>query len=76
MGYLTEKNGEKSSVRIVLIATIALVTLLVFAMIYHILFSETIDWGGMALFLTAITALLGSVLYGKVKQKKIEQSEE
>jgi hypothetical protein len=31
-----------------------------------------IDWSGMSIFLGAISAFTGTLLYGKVQQKKVE----
>ena len=59
--------------RIVFIVCISLACILSLGMLYVMLTSETIDWLGMSVFLTAITVLIGAALTGKVKQKQIEE---
>ena len=73
MSYLRDKSGSKSSMRIVFIVCISLACILSLGMLYVMLTSETIDWLGMSVFLTAITVLIGVALTGKVKQKQIEE---
>ena len=41
-------------------------------MIIHAVKCTTLDWSGMSLFLTGVSALMGTVLIGKVQQKKVE----
>jgi hypothetical protein len=38
----------------------------------HAIKCTTIDWSGMAIFLGAVSAFAGTLLYGKVQQKKVE----
>jgi hypothetical protein len=38
----------------------------------HAFKCTVLDWSGMSIFLTAIAAFAGTLLYGKVQQKKVE----
>lgn len=40
--------------------------------IIHAFKCTILDWSGMSIFLTSIAAFAGTMLYGKVQQKKIE----
>jgi len=39
----------------------------------HALNCTTLDWSGMSIFLGSIAAFAGTLLYGKVQQKKVEK---
>jgi hypothetical protein len=41
-------------------------------MLIHAYKCTAIDWSGMAIFLGAMSAFTGTLLYGKVQQKKVE----
>lgn len=75
MGYLTDKSGQKSSMRIVFMVCISLAVLLSFGMLYHMLTVAVIDWLGLSAFLGSITFLIGVALTGKVKQKEVEEKQ-
>jgi hypothetical protein len=40
----------------------------------HAVKCTDIDWSGMSIFLTSLAAFTGTLLYGKVQQKKVEKS--
>jgi hypothetical protein len=44
--------------------------------IIHAVKWTTLDWSGISIFLTSIAAFTGTLLYGKVQQKKVENNEE
>ena len=41
--------------------------------IIHAIKCTTLDWAGMSIFLGSIAAFAGTLLYGKVQQKKVEK---
>lgn len=43
-------------------------------LVIHAVKCTSIDWSGMSIFIGAISAFLGTLLYGKVQQKKVEAS--
>jgi hypothetical protein len=45
-------------------------------LIIHATKCTTTDWSGMSIFLTSLAAFTGTLLYGKVQQKKVENNEE
>lgn len=75
MEFLKE-NSILSSTRLVLILTMLCVIILLSGMLFYIIWNTTkglpVEWTGLTLFLGGNSAMLGTVIYGKVKQKGIE----
>ena len=73
--FLTE-DSNISTTRVVLFTGAMSALLLIMAMTTYILIHAikctAIDWSGLAIFLTGISAYIGTLLYGKVTQKKYE----
>jgi hypothetical protein len=44
--------------------------------IIHAVKCTTLDWSGISIFLTSIAAFTGTLLYGKVQQKKVENNDD
>jgi len=44
--------------------------------IIHAVKCSSLDWSGMSIFLTSIAAFTGTLLYGKVQQKKVESNDD
>jgi hypothetical protein len=78
MTQIITEDSKLSSIRASLITSTISVCLLMLSMGFHIVWhtvnnqSENIEWQGMSIFLAGISAVLGTVLYNKVKQKNIE----
>lgn len=78
MMSIFREDSKMSSLRASLMASTISVCMLIFAMGFHIVWntiynnSQGIEWEGMSIFLAGISAVLGTVLYNKVKQKNIE----
>lgn len=71
-----KKSSDISSMRLTLFfGTLCICLLCSGIFIYTIIHSikcTILDWSGMSIFLTSIAAFAGTMLYGKVQQKKIE----
>ena len=65
-----------SSTRLVLILTMVCVMALSAGMLFYIIWNTvkgmSVEWTGVTLLLGGNSAMLGTVMYGKVKQKGIE----
>ncbi len=74
--FLSE-DTKVSSMRVTLFLGTLCICMLVLAMcVYMYVHSykcTDIDWSGMAIFLGSVAAFAGTLLYGKVQQKKVEQ---
>jgi len=70
------EDTQVSSMRVTLfLCTICICTLILSICVYmfiHAYKCTEIDWSGMSIFLGAISAFTGTLLYGKVQQKKVE----
>ncbi len=44
-------------------------------MLIHAVGCTTLDWSGMSIFMGAVSAFAGTLLYGKVQQKKVENKD-
>lgn len=71
-----KENSEISSTRVTLFLGTVCTCVLVLAIAFYIIINAykctSIEWSGVALFLGAISAFTGTLLYGKVQQKKVE----
>jgi hypothetical protein len=71
-----KETSKVSSTRVALFlgtVTACIISLGVLFHIIHCTIKECdIEWSGAALFISAISAFIGTLLYGKVQQKKIE----
>jgi len=78
MWSFLREDSKVSSVRLTLFLGTICVCLLVLGILCYLVIHAkkctTIDWSGMAIFLGAISAFAGTLLYGKVQQKKVETS--
>ena len=72
-----KESSDISSMRLTLFfgtLCICLLCLGIFTYILiHALNCTALDWSGMSIFLTSIAAFAGTLLYGKVQQKKVEK---
>lgn len=75
--FLSE-DSKISSTRVTLfLGTISLCLLMMGVLtviIVKAIKCTTIDWSGISIFIGALSAFIGTLLYGKVQQKKVEQS--
>jgi hypothetical protein len=73
-----KESTDYSSMRVTLLLgtlCICLLSLGIFIyLIIHAVKCSSLDWSGMSIFLTSIAAFAGTLLYGKVQQKKVEKS--
>jgi hypothetical protein len=78
-GFLKEST-DVSSMRVTLfIGTLCVCLLCIGIFIYLIIHATkctTLDWSGMSIFLTSLAAFTGTLLYGKVQQKKVENNDD
>lgn len=69
-------NSNMSSTRLVLIlgmiGALCLSSGVLFYIIWNTVKGIAIEWSGITLFLGGLSAMIGTLLYGKVKQKSIE----
>ena len=72
-----KESTDYSSMRVTLLLgtlCICLLSLGIFIyLIIHAVKCSSLDWSGMSIFLTSIAAFAGTLLYGKVQQKKVEK---
>lgn len=71
------KEGNKfSATRLVLLLGMIAVLMLTSAMTFHLAWNTVngtvIEWSGLTMFISGLSALVGTLLYGKIKQKSIE----
>jgi hypothetical protein len=75
-----KEDTNVSSMRVTLfLGTLCICLLCVGIFIYtliHAVKCTTLDWSGMSIFLGSIAAFAGTLLYGKVQQKKVEKAPE
>jgi hypothetical protein len=75
-----KESTDVSSMRVTLfLGTLCVCLLCIGILVYiiiHAVKCTTLDWSGMSIFLTSIAAFTGTLLYGKVQQKKVENNEE
>jgi hypothetical protein len=75
-----KESTDVSSMRVTLfLGTLCVCLLCVGVLVYiiiHAVKCTTLDWSGISIFLTSIAAFTGTLLYGKVQQKKVENNEE
>ena len=73
--FLNE-DSKVSSMRVTLfLGTLCICIMCIGVVAYlmiHAVKCTTLDWAGMSLFLGSISAFAGTLLYGKVQQKKVE----
>jgi hypothetical protein len=73
-----KESTDVSSIRVTLfIGTLCICLLTIGVFVYLIIHATkctTLDWSGMSIFLTSLAAFTGTLLYGKVQQKKVEKS--
>jgi hypothetical protein len=78
-GFLKEST-DVSSMRVTLfIGTLCVCLLCIGIFIYLIIHATkctNLDWSGMSIFLTSVAAFTGTLLYGKVQQKKVENNDD
>jgi hypothetical protein len=75
-----KESTDVSSMRVTLfLGTLCVCLLCIGILVYiiiHAVKCTTLDWSGVSIFLTSIAAFTGTLLYGKVQQKKVENNEE
>ena len=73
-----KESTDVSSMRVTLfIGTLCICLLTIGVFVYLIIHATkctALDWSGMSIFLTSLAAFTGTLLYGKVQQKKVEKS--
>lgn len=73
-----KESTDVSSMRVTLfIGTLCICLLTIGVFVYLIIHATkctSLDWSGMSIFLTSLAAFTGTLLYGKVQQKKVEKS--
>lgn len=74
------EDTQVSSMRVTLfLGTLCICLLCLGIFIYvmiHAVKCTVLDWSGMSIFLTSVAAFAGTLLYGKVQQKKVEKKPE
>jgi hypothetical protein len=74
------EDTQVSSMRVTLfLGTLCICLLCLGIFIYtliHAFNCTVLDWSGMSIFLTSVAAFAGTLLYGKVQQKKVEKNPE
>jgi len=75
-----KESTDLSSMRVTLfLGTLCICLLSLGILVYiiiHAVKCSTLDWSGMSIFLTSIAAFTGTLLYGKVQQKKVENKDD
>jgi hypothetical protein len=75
-----KESTDVSSMRVTLfLGTLCVCLLCVGVLVYiiiHAVKCSTLDWSGMSIFRTSIAAFTGTLLYGKVQQKKVENKDD
>jgi hypothetical protein len=75
-----KESTDVSSMRVTLFLGTLCVCLLCIAILVYIIIHAvkctTLDWSGISIFLTSIAAFTGTLLYGKVQQKKVENNDD
>jgi len=75
-----KESTDVSSMRVTLfLGTLCVCLLCVGVLVYiiiHAVKCTTLDWSGISIFLTSIAAFTGTLLYGKVQQKKVENNDD
>jgi hypothetical protein len=75
-----KESTDFSSMRVTLfLGTLCICLLSIGILVYiiiHAVKCTTLDWSGMSIFLTSIAAFTGTLLYGKVQQKKVENKDD
>ena len=73
-----KESTDISSMRVTLLLGTLCVCLLCVGIFIYLIIHATkctaLDWSGMSIFLTSLAAFTGTLLYGKVQQKKVEKS--
>ena len=70
-----KEDTNTSTTRIVLLLGTLAACLIMVGMLYHIVIYENVKWESMSVFLLAIASYMGTLLFGKVTQKKIEKDQ-
>jgi len=72
------EDSKISSMRVTLfLGTLCIIFLCLGVFVYTIIHAvkcTTLDWAGMSIFVGGISAFAGTLLYGKVQQKKVESN--
>ncbi len=75
-----KESTDVSSMRVTLFLGTLCVCLLCIGIFAYILIHAVrctlLDWSGISIFLTSIAAFSGTLLYGKVQQKKVENNDD
>ncbi len=75
-----KESTDVSSMRVTLfLGTLCICLLSIGILVYiiiHAVKCSSLDWSGMSIFLTSIAAFTGTLLYGKVQQKKVENKDD
>lgn len=75
-----KESTDISSMRVTLfLGTLCICLLSIGILVYiiiHAVKCSSLDWSGMSIFLTSIAAFTGTLLYGKVQQKKVENKDD
>lgn len=71
-----QEDSKVSSTRVALFLGVSTACIIALGVLFHIIHCTVkecdIEWSGASLFIGAISAFIGTLLYGKVQQKKIE----
>ena len=71
--FLTDNEGNKSMMRLAMLCVIIMAAILFLAMAGYIVISAiksgSINWGGMAALVGALSAFIGTLVIGKANQK-------
>lgn len=67
-----KEDTKESTTRLVLVLGTLAVCSLFFGMVYHIIKYENVRWEGLSILTVSVSGYMGTLLYGKVQQKKVE----
>lgn len=69
-------DSNISSTRLSLFLGTSTACIILLAVFFHVIYCTVnqcaIEWSGAAMLITAVSAFMGTLLYGKVQQKKFE----
>ena len=73
-------DSNISSTRLSLFLGTSTACVILLSVFFHIVYCTinqcAIEWSGAAMLITAVSAFMGTLLYGKVQQKKVENKTE
>lgn len=71
-----KEDSKSSTTRLILLISTFSSFLLTAGMFYHVVSYKDVAWESMSVFLVSISGYMGTLLYGKVQQKKIEKNKD